>query len=85
LAVQLGKIANDLAIDLWYLLLEDAAVLLKKILALHTVLAGESTQHDHGISAGEGGLHNNIASVLGLSCFVSNFVNQPYFPLNTEP
>jgi len=63
LAVQ-KKIAMYLLIYLLYLLLEDAAVLLEKILALHTVLAGESTQHDHGIGTGEGGLHRKIASVL---------------------
>ena len=58
LAVKSHNKSNSALPVLDHLLLEDTAVLLEEILALHTVLAGEGSEHDHGISAGEGNLSN---------------------------
>lgn len=42
-----------------HLFLEDAAVLLEEVLALHAVLAGEGAEHDDDVSAGEGNLDSD--------------------------
>jgi hypothetical protein len=70
--------------DLGHLLLEDAAVLLEKIFALHAVLAGEGAEHDHGVSAGEGHLLKTSCQNLASCRFVTVWSALPRYP-STRP